>query len=167
MKSLITLFLLVGLFHVSMAWGQCATGIESAGNPECLPPDDSNSPYYQGSANQPQIQEIPPVRWENRWGAIVTDNAAGVGGTAANHTSKSEAIATAMSDCTKRGGTQCTLDLAYYNQCAAVAWGDAYRSTSGGPTKENAESHAMDKCSQNAKNCKVVYSACSMAVRVQ
>jgi hypothetical protein len=171
MKPLIALALLLAcLFHMPHAWAQCAPGIPEAGNPECLPPDDPNSPYYQSSNGQSNGHMPPPrpvVRWADRWGAIVIDNNNGRAGNSTNYSSKSEAVNAAMNDCIAHGGQQCKVQLAYYNQCAAIAWGDTSYITYGGPTKENAELLALHSCGKATTNCKIVYTACSLPARVQ
>ena len=170
MKYLITLLLFVGIFHVTRASAQCAAGIPSAGNPECLPPDDANSPYYQGDGSQQPVQpqQQPRAVWATRWGAIVIDDDTGQAGMVVNYASKSEAVDAAMHDCQEHGSPHCQVELVYHNQCAAIAQGGNSHLSAGGPTRENAEAYALDKCKQGAKtNCTIYYTGCSLPVRVQ
>jgi len=168
MKAFIALLLLAGLFHMPPAWGQCAPGIPEAGNPECLPPDDANSPYYQGDRNRPAAQpQQSRAVWADRWGAIAIDKNTGQAGTVINHSSRSEAVDAAMHDCQMHGSPNCKLELAYHNQCAAVAWGEGSYAGASGPTKQNAESIALQDCRKGASNCKIAYSDCSLPVRIQ
>jgi hypothetical protein len=156
------------LLNTPWAHAQCAPGIPEAGNPECLPPDDANSPYYQGDRNQQPAQpQQPQAVWEKRWGAIVIDNDTGQAGTVVNYASRSAAVDAATHDCQLHGSSHCKLELAYYNQCAAIAWGSTAHFTGGGPTKQNAESFALHSCNQGTTSCKIAYSDCSLPVRIK
>ena len=168
MKYFIALFLVVCIAHVARASAQCAPGIPSAGNPECLPPDDANSPYYQGNGTQ---QPAPPQQlraiWATRWGAIAYDSATGAEGHIVGKINKSEAEQAVLSQCAEHGGNKCKVLVSYYNQCAAVAQvpGGGRITSARAPTAKKAEHMALDNCGQGT--CKIVYSACSPAVRVQ
>ena len=72
-----------------------------------------------------------------------------------------------MHDCQMHGSQHCKLELAYYNQCAAVALGTSMHFATGSATREIAESHALTMCNKESSNCKIVYSARSPPVRVQ
>jgi hypothetical protein len=166
MKTFVALFFLFCLFHTPQARAQCANGIPEAGNPDCLPPDDPNSPYYQGDRNQPRNQpQQPRAIWSDRWGAIVTAPD-GDAGTAENQHSKDEAIQMATSICSRNGAQHCEVLIAYYNQCAAAALGGGHLKGSSAPSKDQAEQQALDHCG-GSNVCKIVYSACSLPVRIQ
>ncbi|WP_425493789.1 DUF4189 domain-containing protein [Dyella silvatica] len=45
----------------------------------------------------------------------------GRAGTAAGRASKADAVQAATSDCMEHRATRCKIELAYYNQCAAIA----------------------------------------------
>ncbi|WP_425477345.1 DUF4189 domain-containing protein [Lysobacter capsici] len=145
----------------------CPAGVPSAGNPGCIPPDQSNSPYYQSGASG---QSAPAARWADRWGAIaIDDRDGGVGlGTAQMMTTERKAKKTALDECRAKGGTSCRVILAYYNQCGVVVAGDAgWNSTSAGSVGE-ATKRSFEKCEKSGlKNCKVYYSNCSLAERVR
>ncbi|WP_425493790.1 DUF4189 domain-containing protein [Dyella silvatica] len=161
--------ILLGCLYAPLAWSQCAPGVPSAGNPGCIPPDQSNSPYYQGgSAQQQAPQTAPQVQavWADRWGAIAVDYKTGQAGTIEGQTSKSKADQTALSDCAKNGSPNCEVILSFHNQCAAIAWGAGKMGYSGGPTTDVAEQKAIDRCGQGDA-CKIVYSKCSFAERVR
>jgi hypothetical protein len=167
MKSLV-LCALMSCLYASLAWSQCAPGVPSAGNPGCIPPNQQNSPYYQGSAVQQQPATQPKAVWADRWGAIVIDSQTGRGkGTAIGYASRESAIDAAMSECTSQGAPSCKLALSFHNQCAAVAWGSTYHFTAGDPIQSEAESDALQHCNEATSNCKIVYSACSLAERVK
>lgn len=168
MKYLITLLLFVGIFHVTQASAQCAAGIPSAGNPECLPPDDVNSPYYQGDGSQQPVQpQQPQAVWATRWGAVALDSATGAEGHTVGQISKSEAERKVLATCAEHGGENCRVLVSYYNQCAAVAQvqGGGKTTSARAPTSKKAEQMALANCGQ--ATCKIVYSACSPPVRVQ
>lgn len=152
--------------YASMAWAQCAPGVPSAGNPGCIPPDQSNSPYYQENSNQQATPRQQAV-WADRWGAIAIDSETGGAGTVAGRTSKADAVQAATSDCMKHGATHCKVELAYYNQCAAIAWGSTQHGVAGDASESLAQSAAMKYCRDGAADCKVVYSACSLPERIK
>lgn len=155
-----------GYLYASMAWSQCAPGVPSAGNPGCIPPDQSNSPYYQENSSQQQMRMSQPI-WADRWGAIAIDSETGGAGTVAGRASKADAIQAATSDCMKHGATHCKIELAYYNQCAAIAWGSTHHGVAGEANESLAQSSAMKYCRDGATDCKVVYSACSLPERIK
>ena len=167
MKSRILFLLLSCLLEVSTAWGQCAAGIESAGNPQCIPPDDSSSPYYQGSANQTQTYQAPLVRWADRWGAIATDGPGGHLGTAVDMNSRDQAERTALADCRAKGGLQCKIETWYGNSCAAMVVGDRAHTSNNANSLNEAVQIGMKTCAKGDTNCRVYYSACSLPKRIQ
>jgi hypothetical protein len=158
----IAAFFLVG---AGAAFAQCAPGIPSAGNPRCIPPNQQNSPYYEGQANaEAPAPEQPRVVWANRWGSIAMDDN-GAAGTVVDQTSESAARKEALARCEENGGKKCETVLSYHNQCAAVAQmpsgGPVFASRA--PTQAEAESNSVSNCGQ--KGCSVVYSRCSLPHR--
>jgi len=167
MKNLIALFLFASIFHVPQALAQCAPGIPEAGNPECLPPDDTNSPYYQSDRNR-SITPTQQARqvWADRWGAIFVDYKTGQAGTTVGQKTEQEANQIAMNSCSMNGSAHCELVLSFHNQCAAVSMGGGGFGYAGSPTKQKAESLAFNQCG-HGEACKIVYSDCSLPVRIQ
>jgi hypothetical protein len=152
----------LGLMQTSLAAAQCATGVNTGGG-NCVPPDAPGMPGYnqgQGASTAPQ------PRWADSWGAIVIDAQTGSAGTVVDRQSRSAAVRDATHDCASKGSPNCRLSAAYYNQCAAIAWGSGGFGTATNPTVEGAEKDAMDGCNQRASDCKIVYNACSMARRI-
>ncbi|WP_425478302.1 DUF4189 domain-containing protein [Frateuria defendens] len=149
------------MFCAPEAWSQCAPGIPGAGNPACIPPNQVNSPYYQGAG-----VAQPHALWEDRWGAIAIDSETGDAGTVEGQSSKSIADSAALSYCSKGKGENCKVILSFHNQCAAVAWGAGVLGYSGGATPDVAEEMAMKGCGYS-DDCKIVYSKCSYAERVR
>lgn len=125
---------------------------------------NTNSPYYNDGAQQ---YAVPQPVWADRWGAIATDGETGSLGISVDMTSKRKAVKAALADCQSKGGANCELDVAYYNQCAAMVLGSKKYYTAHAPTKEGAISIGMGNCSKGGNtNCHAYYSGCSTAVRV-
>ncbi|WYX24884.1 DUF4189 domain-containing protein [Achromobacter xylosoxidans] len=108
----------------------------------------------------------PPAVWADRWGAIATDGKAGSLGFSTDMESKRKAEKAAMADCQAKGGTNCELDIAYYNQCAVVVTGENTYLAQSAATEDLATSIAMGKCQKGNTNCRVLYTGCSTAVRI-
>jgi hypothetical protein len=167
MKMRKNLFLITALTTyacISYAQG-CPGGIPSAGNPGCIPPDQPNSPYYQGAVPQQQPQK-PKGYWATRWGAIAigsSSNGQGVVGIFKNANSKRIAQDAAMNQCVSSGGARCKISITYYNQCSAIAWGDARFVAQGAETIKVASELAMNTCNSKTTNCKIYYADCSEA----
>ena len=149
---------------VTSTWAQCATGVNTGGG-NCVPPDAPGMPGYDPA--QGNAPPTPSPVWKDTWGAIVIDSATGGAGTVTDRDTKSDAIRDATRDCESRGATGCKVEMTYYNQCAAVAWGVGGHGIARGPDKSKAEDDAMLSCDESASQCKVVYSGCSLARRVQ
>lgn len=163
--------LLIGLWTAGMpVLAQCPAGIPSGNNPLCIPPDNPNSPYYQPGSGASTAPSAPAVRWADRWGAIAVDNArdsAGIG-VAVEMASQRKAKAAAMNDCRSKGGTQCEVVLAYYNQCGVLVAGSAGYTSMRAATAERAADLGLKQCvSDGLENCKVYYSGCSYPARVR
>jgi hypothetical protein len=166
-KLLFRLFVLaVTSFYTTASWaeGGCPEGQRPAGTMQnwgCMP-----IPRYYD--NTPAA---PPPKWADRWGAIVTDPVTGGIGMVAGRASESEAINAAMNDCAASNGKHCILQTTYHNQCAAVAWGSGaggYLSTYRHPSKSEAEKNVVNNCMEKSgSSCKVIWSDCSLPVRVQ
>lgn len=113
-----------------------------------------------------QMSQPSPPQWESRWGAIATDGIRGSLGTSRNMSDQATAESNAMSDCQKKGGVNCSLDVSYRNACGAMLVGDHGYSVRAGLTRDDAVNNATEACSAKDKNCHVYYSDCSFAVRV-
>lgn len=110
----------------------------------------------------------PPVRWQDRWGAIAVSKDSVVG-VSTDENNKRGAQKIAIADCESRGGAGCDVQIAYYNQCAALVVSGRSYSVAREETEEKAIRSAVNDC--NARNgrgaCRVYYSGCSLPVRVQ
>jgi hypothetical protein len=163
MKVLFAFILLTVVFYVPTAWAQCTTGIDTGG--QCIPPDALDP---QGDSNPHIRPQQPAVVWSTRWGAIAIDNGTSSVGVSENQVSKSAASAESLQRCTSKSNSQhCEVQLAYYNQCAALAWGTRFYGISGAVDTNQAKEHALERCAKGAVDCKIVYSTCSLPVRVQ
>ncbi|WP_160309489.1 DUF4189 domain-containing protein [Lysobacter capsici] len=161
-----SIFLALMCFNGAV-FAQCPAGIPSAGNPGCIPPDQSNSPYYQPGSNSPTTSS---VRWADRWGAIALDDRDnGIGlGVAQMAGSERKAKRTALDDCRAKGGLSCKVILAYYNQCGVVVAGDSGLNSTSAASVDEAAKRGFEKCERDGfKGCKVYYSNCSFNERVR
>ena len=107
------------------------------------------------------------ARWEKRWGTIATDPGAPSLGFSTGFASKRSAEKAALLDCRAKGGTKCTVELSYSNQCAALVVGEKRVSAAHGPTVDDAVSLGTQTCEQNTVGCRVFYTDCSYAERVR
>lgn len=148
---------LCGMSVTAFAQG-CPYGIPSAGNPGCVPPDQS----YQS------IKEIP-VRgpeWQKTWGAIAFGKTSIVG-TSTGLKSKHKAEKEALNQCRAKGGNECRISLSYQNQCAVIAWGESSASTQSAESIETASTLAIKSCGKSTADCQIFYSNCSDPVRIR
>lgn len=169
MKGLLASLAMLVLLAASMdahAEGRCPDGYYPTGGADvgwygCAP---MGGPTQGG--DQGPVQQSEEPGWESRWGAIAT--ADGAFGVANDMTSKRRAEKQAMSECKARSkGKPCKLKPAFYDQCAALAWGDGMNIVFRSPDLQDAEDSAVQVCSQHTNNCKIYYSACSYPKRVQ
>lgn len=169
MKGLLAglaMLICLGTMGDAQAEGRCPdgyypTGGGNSGWEACAPMGPIQEQGDEGPIQQPE-----EPGWETRWGAIAT--ADGAFGVANGMTSKRRAEKQAMSDCKARSnGKPCKLKPAFYDQCAALAWGDEMNIMFRSPDLKDAESSAVQVCSQHTNNCKVYYSACSYPQRAQ
>lgn len=162
------LYIVLSALVPGIAHAQCAPGIPSAGNPGCIPPNQPNSPYYQGQDNaETQAPTELPARWADRWGAISLDDVDSKAGATIGKSSEREASRGALSVCKEHGGSHCEVIITYHNQCAAVAQKDTGGSAglASAASIDEAKDLAIQKCSDSS--CRVIYSACSYAEQVQ
>jgi hypothetical protein len=117
---------------------------------------------------QPSQQQPTPPQWVSRWGAIATALPQGVMGFSTNLRSDADATHVALSDCRSKGGTNCKIELSYGNQCIAMAVGNPGYSVDLGLTSTAASEKSLKDCTNGgAANCHIIYSACSLPVRIR
>jgi hypothetical protein len=148
---------LAGLSVTAFAQG-CPYGIPSAGNPGCVPPDQS----YQSTAEIP----VRGPEWQKTWGAIAFGRTS-ITGTSTGLKSKRKAEKEALNQCRAKGGSECRISLSYQNQCAAIAWGESSAATQSAESIEVASALAMKNCSKSTTDCQIYYSNCSDPIRIQ
>jgi uncharacterized protein DUF4189 len=145
--------------------GSCPPGyypVGGQGASGCAP-----IPEYGASDGAINKREaIQPV-WEMQWGAIAVDFAMGKFGIGNAKRTKDEAENMALDECKKEGGSGCEIDLTYYNQCGAIAWGASDARTFRAESKEIASIHAIEACSKQTVDCKIYYADCSFPARVR
>lgn len=160
-RGYLCLLLIPALCLTSLsAVAQCATGVDTGGG-NCVPPDAAGMAGYSAPSPSP-----PTPRWADSWGAIALDTVDRAKGVTTGANTKRDAIDSAMDQCRQSGGGHCKIIVSYYNQCAAVAWGENAYEVANNPTTEGAQSEALKECSKDGQLCKIVYSACSHARRV-
>jgi hypothetical protein len=167
-KSTLFLIALLALPLTALAEGNCPpgfypTGGGAAGWHACAPMDGG-----VGDGRGEQQEEAPQQaqeEWEDRWGAIATAN--GAFGVSASKKSKEQAAQEALAECRRNAGKEpCKLKPPYYNQCAALAWGDSTNIVARGPDLHEVEQRAVDLCAKETNNCRIYYSACSLPIRL-
>lgn len=128
-------------------------------------PDQGDGVPYCSQLPAPAPSAPNEPVWATRWGAIAT--ADGVFGAVVGLASERKAEKAAMQQCKAKGGRNCGVIVSYYNQCAALAWGENGENAARGPYLNEVETTAMAGCSERSQNCKLYYSACSDAERVR
>jgi hypothetical protein len=168
-------FLLFGLLlllgNMVHAEGNCPPGYYPIGAPSGQggPQGCAPIPGYNNSQQLTQPQPlIPPQQWATRWGAIATDKVKGILGAVTGLSSKSEAQQAAMADCQAKGGSPCKLEIAYDNECAALAVGNKGYSINTGNTADAANQLAIKTCTADGDDlsCHIYYSTCSLPQRI-
>jgi hypothetical protein len=155
------------LIQIAHAEGGCPEGMAPYASPNgpgimCTP-----IPGYN-QQSQPQQPSLPPARWADQWGAIVTDNPHGIVGSAKEMSNEADAKRSAYASCKAKRGDDCKLRLTYKNGCAVFVAGDKVSNGASDATLTGAKTLAIQTCEKTGdKNCEVVYSGCSMPVRIQ
>lgn len=157
------LILVLVFFHTDVrAEGRCPDGYfpiggGNAGWEGCAP---------MGPESGAGDAEDTPPKWKTRWGAIATGP--GIIGASTGMDSQNSAENHAMSDCqAQSGGKPCKISVAYYNQCAALAWGVEGSIWARSPDLKDAEETALSSCKDRTTKCDIYYSACSYAESAQ
>ncbi len=138
------------------------SGAFAQNSPDYHARHNAQSPYYVGPDGQaPQSAPLPTGFWKETWGAIAANGAKGFLGTAVGASSEKEAKHLALLECNQQGAG-CQVEMAYYNQCAALVTGDKWFTTARAKSIERASELGIAQC-EKAKdsNCHVYYSACT------
>ena len=111
-----------------------------------------------------QQQQLPAEIWEDRYGAVARSNNKSDYFVSVDQESKRKAKQAALSKC----GSNCRIMGTFTNGCLSATWGGGMSYFKGAETKEQSEKAAHAACSAEFKGeCKLVFSACSLPVRVQ
>lgn len=154
----ITGFALLMVTNIALAEGACPPGQYQTTPPGVTGP--------VGCAPIPERKESEQ-KWADQWGAIATDGQK-TWGISESMPSKNIAISEAMDDCLTRGGKNCKLKLAYFNQCAAIVGTEENSVVARSPNENKAIDFATEGCRKKSKDkCRVYYSGCSLPVRAQ
>lgn len=154
------LMLVTGFAH---AEGGCPPGFQPTG--AAPTPQDPVACRPMPENNQ---RQMPPPRWEDRWGAIATDGLGGSFGASSEMPTQQSAHGTALAICrSKKGSNTCQVEIDYINQCAAMTVGDVQHNTAAGLTGDLAVQAAMNACNADDDHCFVYYVGCSLPQRVQ
>lgn len=159
MKIWLAVIGIVLLGQTGIATAQCAPGIPSAGNPGCIPPNQTNSPYYQDGTDE--LPAPPPAgHWESRWGAVALDYSAMKAGFQTGEGSKSAAERSAAGKCVAAGGSDCKIVISFRNQCASISQDQTTHllSSATAATAEDASKRSLKRCDGT---CKEIYNQCS------
>lgn len=163
MNKCLAFFLFAAAAIPNVSTAQCG-GINVGGG-NCVPPTAPGMP--QGPSDTPNGGSRPAAaRWADRWGAFVMDKTTGDAGGVIDQLSRKAAIAAATHDCEITGATHCELIVAYYNQCAAIAITDNEMGSGRAPTEDQAKELALHYCGSSTQRCKIEYSACARAQRI-
>lgn len=130
---------------------------------KCYAPNDPDRFYRGSEVDRPAYTGS---LWQDRYGAFAVDSATGSYGYSASASSKKAAFKAAIDDC---GGGGCKVVTWVRNGCLAVASGTTSSYVIRADLKQ-AEAGAIERCSKNDVDgaaCKIIYSACSLPVRVR
>lgn len=138
------------------AQAACPAGFES------VAAADPSHTHCVPEASQ-QSQSTSHWRWLSRYGAIAGSSNT-IFGYAKDERSRGAARKSAIQDCKDKGGIDCSLDIEYSNQCAAVVGGNFSYATARGPSEDSAIAFARGICKKRNEACAVKYINCTDAV---
>lgn len=165
-RHIANLTTVVGLLVIafqSHAEGGCPPGHypqQGQGWQTCIP-----APGYGGGGSSPP----PPAEvWEDRWGALAEDEKEELAGASRGSADRATAEARAVSDCEAYGHSGCRSVTYYKNQCIAVVGGNVVANVRYGTSEHSAVQSGMKTCqAEGQTGCFVVYSGCSLPVRIR
>lgn len=154
-------FLFFGSFGIAHAEGGCPPGqypIGGQGVQGCAP---------MSGASSPPPAPRPTGKWIETWGALALSPSTGDRGVATGERSRSLAVNAAISQCLGGGATDCETEIAYKNQCVAVARLLAPNQggyTYSGAGEENVKRQALKLCAERGGACEVRYTNCTLPI---
>ena len=123
---------------------------------------DYNLPVWKQQGGGQQDQQ-PAEIWEDRYGAV-----AKIPGTAKYFVSvELPSKRQADKDVLRKCGSGCEITSRFRNSCIAVAWSGETNFFMGGEGQSEAEKNVIDACDKKSNSCELLFSACSLPVRVQ
>lgn len=151
-------FVLLSMVYPVLSQTRCPPGA-TPGSVQCLP----DNPDASGNV----ITAPSKGYWEKTWGAHASgDDPSSSAVSAAGFSSKGEAAEAALKGCKEKGGSNCRINITYFNQCMAIAEtlsdnkGGSFFTSEG--TIEKAGESANKYCEEHYKAaCHVVYSKCT------
>lgn len=151
---------LLGAHGQATAEGGCPAGM--------IPYSGTSTSSCGPIPSGPSGYGLPTPKWKSRWGAVAGDDAKAVVGAVINQPSKREAIKAAIENCRSRGGVDCTLTVAYVNQCVVVVTSDTRYAAINAKTAELAAEIGLKDCEEkNDGECRLYYADCSRPLRVR
>ena len=152
---------LPGLPLTTFAEGRCPPGMFETGSRDFI--GCAAIPGYgQGQAEEEQA----PIEmvWADRWGAYATEKGGSGLGVANGRATKLGAENDAVLDCREvaKEPEKCSVQLAFYNQCAAYAWGGGHGIAASAVNEKTAIREATKLCDAAAGvECLIYHSGCS------
>lgn len=163
MKRLFYLLFGLQFFLPEAAWaeGRCPAGMFETGSRDyigCAP----ILGYGQGSSNDGEDSPPPiPMIWAKRWGAFAGESSGSGFGAVNRFNSEAAAKQAALAQCQASASAskaKCKVLLAFYNQCAAYAWGGGGGIASSAVDLPSAEERALKSCgAASGVACKVLF----------
>ncbi|WP_274508133.1 DUF4189 domain-containing protein [Xanthomonas campestris] len=141
---------------VSVAQTACPVGVVP-GSPQCGP----DSGTSRGDSVAPPQ---PTGRWIKTWGAVVGSDEGKQGWTSTGKLNEEAAKQDALQKCFATGVHDCRVDMAYFNQCVAIAMPVNGGSSSivTGKDEQVASGVALDRCKKkSASTCSIFFTECT------
>lgn len=144
------------------AEGRCPPGMFETGSRDfvaCAP-----IPGYGEGQGEEESQETIEMVWADRWGAYATESGGSGLGVANGRVSKASAENDAVLDCRQvaKEPDKCSVQLSFYNQCAAYAWGGGHGIAASAVNEKTAIREATKLCdTASGVECMIYHSGCS------
>jgi len=153
---------LTGLPIMALAEGRCPPGMFETGSRDfigCAP-----IPGYGGGEAAEEEQSPIEMVWADRWGAYASEEGASGLGVVNGRASKAAAEKDAVLDCREvaKQPEKCSVQLSFYNQCAAYAWGGGHGIAASAVNEKTAIREATRLCDEaSGVECLIYHSGCS------
>lgn len=147
---------------MALAEGRCPPGMFETGSRDfigCAP-----IPGYGGGEAAEEEQSPIEMVWADRWGAYASEKGASGLGVVNGRASKAAAEKDAVLDCREvaKQPEKCSVQLSFYNQCAAYAWGGGHGIAASAVNEKIAIREATRLCDEaSGVECLIYHSGCS------